>query len=193
MHTHRLLLAVLLFTALAHAQQDANSVAGSIEGIVVDENGHALAHAEVTPDDGSPKGMIIPYYPTDAKGRFRIANLYPGEWLLFGRKLEDGYMDQDVNFAFLKGQKPLRVHVDAGSLTTGTVLRLGPRAAFVHVDLEDKATSRPITDLRIHMEQVSSPGNFLDSSQGAPADILVPATKVKLAVTSPGYSKLELH
>jgi hypothetical protein len=180
-------LAALLFVSYAIVQQPTSLSSGSIDGIVVDEKGNPLPRAEVTPDDGSPKGSLVPYYLADAQGHFHIAGLHPGTWMLLGRKLDDGYMDQIMGFAFLEGNYPLRVHVNAGAMTSGTILRLGPKGAFVHIELIDAATNKPIPVLQIRMEQVSTPGNFLESSKDTPADLLIPPTKVSVSISSPGY------
>jgi hypothetical protein len=78
--------------------------------------------------------------------------------MLLGRKLDDGYMDQIMGFAFLEGNYPLRVHVNAGAMTSRTTLRLGSNGAFVHIELIDAAT-----------------------------DLLIPPTKVSVSISSPGY------
>ena len=184
---HCVCLVMLILGSLAPAQQQTTQLTGSVEGIVFDENDQPLPSAQVTPDDGSAKGSAIPWSTTDTQGRFRIRNLHSGDWVLLARKLEDGYMDQTLSFGILGDQKPPRVRVEGGTLTSGIVLRLGPKAASVHIDLVDVNTGLPIKDLIVHMEQVGFPDRYVRGRQGAPADMLFPSTAVKLSVTSVGY------
>ncbi len=166
---------------------------GSISGTVLDQQGNPVERAAIQPYDGVGMPIHLRTVHTDHMGHFVIYTMHPGEWELLVSKVEDGYPDPVFDFGTSRTAKPVKVTVKPGASTTGIELHLGPKAAFVHLELFDADTNRPLGAMMLDMQatepgqQAQSNGEWLHARRRSPADLLIAPGLVRLTVTSPGY------
>ena len=106
---------------------------GAISGIVVDQKGHAVSGVEVTADDsgGRPHVGPVPRCESDARGRFALVSVRPGDVVIHTAKQQDGYVDTQWGAVFDAPERLTRVTVLEGQHVSDVVVRIGPPVGVV--------------------------------------------------------------
>ena len=182
---------VLFLLAVCHnvsAQDEANP--GSIEGIVLEENGNPLKAATVYVCTLAH----TPWATTDETGRFLLKNVPSYDDLgVCAFKASEGYPYNLFSFYIMPGAKMPHVAVRPSETTTGVVIQMGAKAAKLRVSISDGngspvaanlGFSRP--DLDLARPDVQGYGDY-GSSIPPGGEILVPPVPFRLTVEADGY------
>src|SRR5712692_3073859 len=132
------LIVLILASVAAFPQVAATEDSGSATGVVLDADGKPLAGATVyaLPKENMTKQIRT---ITDAAGRFMLTGLPNGGAYIDAYKESDGYPYSLFSFFKTPGDRtPVELTISAGATTTHTVLRLGPRAAYLDINVADE-------------------------------------------------------
>jgi hypothetical protein len=177
--------AVSLVTGVAvYAQASPATRLGSIQGTVVGEDGQALAGATVFAFSDL-RGQFRA--TTDANGKFVLAGLPAGNVAIDAFKESDGYPYNFFAFYAVPGRKTPTVSVTPGMQTQGVVIKLGPKAETLHLDITqaDGSAVNGTVHLELTRDDVSAP-----YSEGARTHhtMFVPSNvPFRFSVTVPSY------
>ncbi|HZU29138.1 MAG TPA: carboxypeptidase-like regulatory domain-containing protein [Bryobacteraceae bacterium] len=159
---------------------------GTIKGKVLDENGVALANANVrvvrVVAGGSPR--LVPREDlADVRGEFQIA-LPWGSYILCPSKEADGYADTIADL-YASTPRPI-VTLSAASPAPYVVLRTGPRAGVLKIQsITDAATGRAISTASVTVTRRDT-GAFMGTN--GKSEFFIPALiDVSVKITAPGY------
>ena len=133
---------------------------GSMNGIVTDEAGKAVAGATVyaNPVDRPIMG-IVPHSTTDKSGHFEIKGLSWGLYAVSGAKADEGYPEMLSAF-FTRNQVMQKVTLAPETSTATLTVLLGPKAGRLTGTVTDGLTSAPLSPCT-KFSWASEPNNYL--------------------------------
>lgn len=180
-----LILVVPLLAYVASSQAiPATTDGGSVEGIIIDENGKPLPDANVYALPARDMRTQIPTV-SNAKGYFVIDDLPPGNVYIQAYKESSGYPYAFFSFYKTNDRQSVKVSVTAGNVTSGIVIQLGPKAAFLKFDLSG-SQGRPISSAVATFRRDDMPGDYKRTIQNG-ATIMVPPVPFHLSLEQEGY------
>jgi hypothetical protein len=179
--------ALFLIAALAGWNGVAVMLAdGSLEGIVVDEQGRPLQDATVYAIPGHDiHGRV--QTATDAGGRFTLVVPSEGDVYLHAFKASAGYPDNFFSF-FKTNMPPMKYRLTSGQVMRDILITLGPKAARLTI-LVMNSEGVPIPEgnsVQLIFKRDDVPGYYRRGG-GARETILVPPVPFRLVIESPGY------
>lgn len=182
MHTIicRALLCVLVATGFARAQ-------GTITGTVVDDAGKPVAGAKVhIAENKFVVHRLIRFYETDDGGRFHIADVPWGTYVVMAGKEDAGYPDLAFNFYNNLALPDVTLAEDFPSVDV--IVKIGPKAGvFDLAPVTDAATGKEIPLASVTLRRAANP-DLSVSVSATQRRILVPAlTDVLIEVTAEGH------
>ena len=158
---------------------------GRIRGVVVDEEGKPIQHAEVWPHVRHPTIGALRFVETDANGRFEIDRLEFDTFNVFAKKEDEEY--PDMGFAFYYEGLPHIVRLSPDEPVANANLKIGPKAGVLTGSVTDKVTGKAI-DPAFMLRRAKNPANFLSTSGASQYRLLLPPeTEVTLEVSADGY------
>lgn len=181
------MLPILFITMLLVWQNSAAGLAsslGSVEGVVLDEQGEPLPKATVFGLPEEDMGHQI-RTTADWEGRFTLGGVPPGWVYLHAYKESAGYPYDFFAFFNTKDRKPVKVHIEAGKMTSNVVLKLGPRAAHLDFTIIDQDGMPLKSDSQLLFVRDDIPGTYRRG--GTTGSILVPPVPFRLTVEAQGY------
>jgi Carboxypeptidase regulatory-like domain len=177
--------AVFLVTGVGlYAQASPAAKPGSIQGTVLGEDGQALTGATVFAFSDL-RGQFRA--TTDANGKFVLTGVPAGDVYLDAFKESDGYPYNFFAFYGVPGRKTPKVSVTPGMQTQGVVIKLGPKAATLHLDITqaDGSAVNGAVDIEFTRDDVSAPyseGARIHHTMFVPSNV-----PFRFSVTVPGY------
>jgi len=180
-----LVILLVLTAPLAHQEKQPPDT-GTIEGVVLDDQGKPLADAVVY---GLPERDMRDqiHTTTDKNGRFTLHSVPAGGIYLSAFKESDWYPYNFFSFFLTPGQKtPNKVQVKGGQTTASAVIRMGERAARLNIKIEDERGAPLSSAAELVFTRPDMPGEY---SRGVNSKIslLVPPVPFTLAVRAEGY------
>lgn len=179
---------VLIFLLLAsYAPSQTTSASpdvGSVQGVVIDENAKPLPNANVYALPARDMRTQIPTV-SNANGQFVIDGLPPGDVYIQAYKESSGYPYAFFSFYKTNDRQSVKVSVAAGNVTSGIVLQLGPKAAFLKFDLSD-SQGRPVSSAVATFTRDDTPGSYKRTIQNG-GTIMVPPVPFHLSIEEEGY------
>ncbi len=163
---------------------------GRIEGIVVTKEGMPVAGATVYifQNGGSPMNT------SDETGKFKFTGVAVGKHLILAYKESDGFPNPVWTFYSEALGSPKFPVADVRENQTVTVIvRLGPRASRLLINLIDAKTKRMIMDAAVAMNHVGKPKTLLRAGPNQlngsfNINLLVPPhVPINLEVSAQGY------
>lgn len=177
------ILASVFLVGLAWAQDR-----GVITGAVLDEHGNPVVKAKVLITE---KGVfvahrVLQFHETDADGRFRVAHVNWGTYIVTVGKENAGYADTGLGL-HCNNDYPI-VALTEYSPTADVTLKLGPKAGILDLEpVTDELTGREIRSAAITL-RCADDNDFFISKSTTEERILVPAlTNVVVNITAAGY------
>jgi hypothetical protein len=185
MYSRALGLAFLLFSVTCSLAQvkELTAQSGSIQGIVVNENGAPVDHAFICITVfRKAGGQTSCNELTDPSGQFEVRNLPLGSFYVFATKEEDGYSAYNQ----APGQK-ISLTLAKPSETNLTI-KLGIRSGTVTASVKDKFSGKPVQDIRLSWMGIDE--SITGSGSGYSGEFslnLPPAKDFVFVVSAPGY------
>ncbi len=179
------LYALLLCTLPSPSQTAADSSTGSVQGMVLDDNGKPLAGAVVY---GLPSENMQEQIRTtaDASGRFMLERLPVGDVHLHAYKEDDGYPDSTFAFYRTSEHEWMRVSVRSGKTIRDITIQLGVRAAHLNIALTNEDGSSLNDGAQLVFTRSDMPGPYR-RGVSAKESLMVPAVPFRLTVEADGY------
>ena len=173
--------------------QDKSSLQGGvISGTVVNQEGLAIARADVLA--GSTRGSrgMPPHTITDARGNFTIAGLEPGMYFMEARKESEGYASNRDLFASDGLAEIPQIALLKDQVVSGVIVRFGPKSARLTGKVIDAKTRKPIELADITLRRADNPEYFTaigldDPKTNSRFRVLVPPLPFTIEVKSSGY------
>jgi len=182
-----LLLAVLscpgLLKSSAQTLQPANL--GSVEGVVLNQQGKPIADADVHALLQEDMRRTVASTTTDSAGKFTLHDLPAGGIFVYANKESDGY--PDAFFAFFttpNGQYQVAVKVEAGQVVSGVTMKLGAKFAYLKFNVTDESGRHIAAALVFTRED--QPGSFQTGTTGENT-MMVPPVPFRLTIQAEGY------
>jgi hypothetical protein len=158
---------------------------GTIEGLLIYQNGKAVTGAKVHAElRGVYKIGAIHFVMSDEAGHFLIDRLPMGTYDVFGGKEEENYPDtfsplgsQEIPFAVLSVERPLGY----------VIIVLGPQAGVLTATVRDGIRGKPINAI-FTISRLDDPHGSINTSAAPNSRILVPSfTNFSIEVSAEGY------
>jgi hypothetical protein len=166
------------------AQTPQNAV-GSIEGVVLDQQGKPVPDANVYALLKDDMRITAASTTTDSVGKFTLRDIPAGGVFVYAYKESDGYPKAFFRFFTNPGsQLPVEEKVEAGKLTTSVTLKLGAKSAYLKFNLTDENGKHVPAGLVFTRED--QPGDFQMGTNGDDT-ILVPPVPFRLTIQASGY------
>ncbi len=157
---------------------------GSVEGIVIDQDGKAVAAASVEARvDREPRRTNL-FTTSDSAGKFALRDIPSGDVFLYAHKESEGYPDQFFAFFKTGDLSMVRVKVEGGQASQGVTIRLGEKAAYLNIELTDENGTRLGGQLTFTRDD--QPGHYQRGTSGAES-MMVPPVPFRLTVEAMGY------
>jgi hypothetical protein len=161
---------------------------GVITGTVLDEHGSPVVNAKVLITE---KGVfvvhrVLQFHETDADGRFRIAHVPWGTYLVTVGKENAGYADTGLGLHCNNAYPTVVLTED--SAAADVTLNLGPKAGVLDLQpVTDELTGKEIRSAAVTLRCADNNDLFITKST-AEGRILVPAlANVVVNITAAGY------
>jgi hypothetical protein len=189
-----LLLPILAFLASSSYAQDKSENQskkgyGMIEGQVVTMEGVPVANATVYAFEYGRSPINV----TDVQGKFTLTHLPVGEHRINAYKEDDGFPNLLWSFyseAYKREEFPI-VNVKENQLVRGVIVRLGPKAGRLLIDVIDAKTRQPISDVSVALNHKGKPKTLYRSGTTTPDgrfDLLIPPSiPINVVLSAPGY------
>jgi len=177
------ILAGILLIGLARAQDH-----GVITGAVLDERGSPVVSAKVFITE---KGVVVmhrvlQFHETDADGRFRIAHVPWGTYVVTVGKEGAGCADTGLGLHCNSVYPTVVLTED--SPTADVTLRFGPKAGVLKLEpVTDLITGREIRLAAIRLKCADNPDFFIYTSAAQRSFLIPPLTDVLVEITAAGY------
>lgn len=176
----RALLCVLVAAGFARAQ-------GTITGTVVDDAGKPVAGAKVhIAEKKLVVHRLIRFYETDDGGRFHIADVPWGTYVVMAGKEDASY--PDLIFSFYNNLALPNVTLAEDFRSVDVIVKIGPKAGVLDLEpVTDSITGKEIRSASVTLRRSENPDLFLSAS-ATQGHIFVPAsTNVIVEITAEGY------
>ena len=172
--------------AAARSQTTPNLALGSIHGTVLDQRGQPLDGATVfaQPEQEMRKQIRA---TSDAKGHFVLPGVPAGGVYIDAFKESDGY---PYNFfAFYKpiGEQTPKVNVAPGMQTQDVVIKLGPKAATLQLDITQSDGSAVVGTAQLEFTRDDIPGPYSVGARPHHTMFVPSLVPFRFSVTVPGY------
>ena len=176
------MMAALSLGGSARSQSTPDVVYGSVQGIVKDEHGQPLGDATVyaLPEQDMRRQIRT---TTDAEGKFNLPGVPAGGVYIDAFKESDGY---PYNFfAFYKplGEQTLKVNVSPGMQTREVVIKLGPKAAKLQLEI----TQAVIDTAQIEFTRDDIPSPYSVGARSHHTMFVPSLVPFRFSVAVPGY------
>jgi len=160
-------------------------IPASIRGIVVGEEGKPLVGATVYAySDLRTQVRAL----TDAEGKFTLIPAPTGEVYIDAFKESDGYPYNFFGFHKAIGEEIHKLDVQSGAQIQDVVIKLGPRAATLHLDITDAGGAAVTGTAHLEFSREDN-GSPLKESINPNQTVLVPSlVPFRLTVTVVGYN-----
>jgi hypothetical protein len=165
--------------------QSSATATGTIQGVVLENDGKPLAGAEVyaLPEENMLKPIRA---RADDKGKFTISDVPAGTVYLEAAKEDQGHPYSLFSFFIMPGQKePNQIKVKAGEVTKGALIRMGAKAASLTIMLTDES-NRPVPNAAFVFVRPDIPGGYRRGA-GEKTTLQVPPVPFHFSVMAPGY------
>jgi hypothetical protein len=187
-------LAILSLSGLLKSfAQTPQATVGSVEGVVMDENGKSISGATVygLPEEDMRKRI---YAISDTAGKFTLQDVPTGNAYLHAFKESEGYPDNFYAFYYVKtAHSPVKAEIKPGEATDVTI-QLGPKGAYLKVEITDEKGVPVPAGFQLDRDDVPGPfytsvttdsrivgGGFLNGT------MLVPPVPFRFSVLADGY------
>jgi hypothetical protein len=166
--------------------QTAKTTLGSVEGVVVDQQGKPIPNMDIDVYRQEDMQTRAGSATTDSAGKFVVHDLPAELILIYAFKEKDGYLRGFSNFNSVPNDDALvGVKVEAGQ-TARTTIKRKAMGAYLTLNVTDENGHRLFYAATLRRDD--QPGQFWSKSL-APGDKLqVPAVPFRLEVQSPGYA-----
>ena len=181
----RCLVAVaLLATLTGHGRVDRSEGLGAATGVVLDSSGSPLTDATVyaLPAEDMTKQIRT---TSDSSGHFTLEGIPAGAAYLDAYKETDGYPYNFFSFFKSPGERtPAKVKIATGKVTSNVVLRMGPRAAYLQLDIASDDGTPVDGELSLDRPDIRGPYR-----RGVSAGelLMVPPVPFRLTFEAPGH------
>jgi hypothetical protein len=155
-----------------------------VRGTVVDSGNQPLAGASVFGISESNARREIRAM-TNSYGQFSLSHVPVGTLYVDAYKESAGHPYSFFSF-FKVDDRPVKVSVVEGVLTNDVVIRLGAKAARLHLEITDANDSRPAGGINLVFSRDDMPGEYRTSAR-ANESLLVPAIPFRFSVEVPGF------
>lgn len=156
----------------------------SVKGVVLDDGGKPLAKATVYAVGAQDMTKQI-RTTSDSDGHFVLQSLPPGLVYIDAYKESDGYPYSFFSFYKVPdSETPVPVRIKTESETQNIVLHLGPRTAYLKVDVEGEDES-PLSGM-LSFERFDIPGPY-KRSVSSKDTVAVPPVPFRITFEAPGY------
>ena len=180
--------AFLLFISVSPLLAQRISVdLGSVHGSVMTADGTMLAGATVYALPALEMRTQIRAV-TDKQGKFVLSGIPVGEAYISAYDEKDGYPYNFFSFFLLPGQEPKKIVVDANAPIPDILLRLGPKAAHLDLEILDEAGSPVEGPAQVIFTRPDIPGEYRVGSNNV-LSMLVPAVPFTIAIEVKGYAR----
>lgn len=183
-------LPVLVFWGVV-ASGSAEQQFGTISGMVLDEQGSAVAHAKVTADYvcvvPCVKSMALDQTESDDQGRYEFRRMEYGRYSVSAEKPEENYPPLYLSFYSPEKQPEVDVSEANKDVTLNLVLRI--KAGVLVGTVADGESGTPI-NANVDFRSATNPRRAISGSglTNAKFRVLVPSdTPVLMKVSEPGY------
>jgi hypothetical protein len=174
---------------VAHGQVLHDSTPASIQGTVLGEDGRPLASATVYAYSDMRKQI---HAASNAKGNFLMPDAPTGVVYIDAFKETDGYPNNFFAFHKAIGEELHKIAVEPGAHIQGLVIRLGPRAATIHLEITE-SNGAPVAGgvVEFKREDNTNTGSYSDSAKPSYTTLVPSLVPFRFAVTVPGYKAWE--
>jgi hypothetical protein len=158
---------------------------GTVEGVVLDDDGNRLPGATITSYTNAPgSSREVMQYQANAKGEFSL-RLPEGSVWLTAHKKSEGYPYAFFAFYLTPGQEFPTIKVKPGETTKGIVVRVGLKAAHLSYEVVDE-NGKPIPGrfVFLRVDQADRP---YTTSALSKDDLLVPPVPFRATFEAKGY------
>jgi hypothetical protein len=160
---------------------------GSVQGVVLDADGKPTpdAHVSGIPDQNFRNEISA---TTDSEGKFNLTNVPAGTLYVHAYKESDGYPNDFFAFYLTSDRAWIKVSVEPDKAPAYATIQLGPKAAYLKLDITDEngaPTTAELVFTREDGKQGSKP--YRRSSPPASEAIMVPPVPFRLAIEKAGY------
>ena len=158
---------------------------GSVEGVVLDQQGKPIPDADVYANLEEDMRRPIAVATTDSAGKFLLHDLPAARVYIYAYKESDGYPNGFAAFFALPNDQSLVVmKIEAGQTTTITIKR-GARSAHLKVHITDENGNRIGAGLTLTREDQRG-DNYIMGTDGE-VSMLVPPVPFRVTVNEDGY------
>lgn len=160
---------------------------GSIQGKVVDDNGHALAGAQVQVDaaDGKVRADFLRYQTTDKNGLFKFDRLAMGQYRVFAKKEADGF--PDTSFAFYSNHSVTKAILTRRAPNANVIVKVTKGGRLLGTIRSDAYTQPSGATFELRYQ--ANPKIWFTTAFRTPFQLLVPPhTDIVLKIRSTGYA-----
>lgn len=155
--------------------------------VVLDDRGQPLAGAHVV---GIPEENFKAEISTtsDARGTFTLTNVPTGLVYVGAYKESDGYPNAFFAFYNTSDQAWVKANVEAGGAAPYVVIKLGPKAAYLTIEITDQ-NGKPVEAQLLFTREDGKEGSKPYSRSAPPANesVMVPPVRFRLTVQADGY------
>jgi hypothetical protein len=181
-------MAALSTGAPARSQSAPSLAYGSVQGTVLDENGRPLGGATVfaRPEQDMFKEIRA---TSDAKGNFVLADVPVGGVYVDAFKESDGYPYNA--FAFYKpiGETTLKVKVEPLMQTQDIAIKLGPKAATLHLEITPADGGPLFTGAELEFTRDDIPSPYSVRARPHHTMFVPSFVPFRFSATVPGYKQ----
>ncbi len=159
---------------------------GQIVGTVIDENGHPVANAQVSPQylGVAVFRTLVITVDTDERGRFRIGHLRWGPYAVYAGKETDRY--PNLRLPLYRTRPVPKVTLSTQQPTAQIVVRIGPRAGVLVASVRD-ALTHALVNSQLVLQRADGSGTIM-LSEPPEFRVLLPAnTDVSVEIRKKGY------
>lgn len=159
---------------------------GSVEGVVLDQQGKPIPDANVYALPQGDMRILAASATTDPAGKFILQGLQPGGFFVYAYKESDGHPNGFFRFLTTpNSQSQIPVKVEAGQAITGITMKLGAKFAHLKVHITDENGNRLGGGITFTRED--QPGDYGMGTDGE-VSMLVPPVPFRIKVDADGYA-----
>ena len=164
-------------------------VAGTIRGVVIDENGNPLPGAKVYPLEKRPfyGHRLSRFSETNTDGKFAVDHLSLGTYVVVAQKEGSGY--PDARLAFYSNLEAPTVTLTNAKPNADVTIRLPSKAGWLDLEVTDGDSKHNVDSAEVTLRRVSNPNLFVSAS-ATQKRVAVPSQgDITVEVTAPGFRK----
>lgn len=167
----------------------------SVQGTVVDADGHPVSHAYVEARPVLSKfstGTVVgsapnPWIAADQSGHFEL-QLAPGRYRMRAKDEVDGFPDPSFWLNLDPKARFPEISVDSEDLA-GVEVVLGSRGGIIYGSVQDAETHTPVPEAKVRLQDARNPQAFIDifTDRAGQFQYTVPSKPIVISVTAAGY------